>query len=143
MADIPVGQGTHRAASLRSVASTSSVGSSVSLTRRARTKTRPKTAGSSGRADHDKRPESPISELPYINPGFVPESSGGLPSTTIPPRYSRRSHSEAFEVQNLNDTPIESEARVAVPDDLSEVSQSPPMTPRLVRIRTSLCVACA
>jgi hypothetical protein len=137
MADAPVGQGTHRPASLRSVASSSSVGSSVNLTRRARTKTRPKTAGSSGRAD--QRPESPISELPYINPRFVLESSGGLPSTGIPPRFSRRSHSEALEVRN-KDTPIESEARVAIPDDLPEVSQSPPMTPRLVRIRTFSCV---
>ena len=136
MADALLGQGTHRPASLHSVASNSSVASGVSLTRRARTKTRPKTAGSSGRAD--KLSESPISELPHIDIDFVLEPSEGLLSTiaaeplSLPPRSHR---DEAVEIQNDN-TSSRAEGRVVVRDGILEHSQMPPVTTRLVRIRT-------
>ncbi|KAF9468148.1 hypothetical protein BDZ94DRAFT_1294609 [Collybia nuda] len=67
MADPIAGQGIQRQGSLRSVASNTSIGSGVSLTRRARTRARSKTltgGGSSVRSD--KLPKSPTSELPYL-----------------------------------------------------------------------------
>lgn len=138
MVDALIGQGTHRPASLRSVASNSSVSSGVSLTRRSRTRTRPKTAGSSGRAD--SLTASPISELPYIDTRFVLGSSRVPPSTMVTELQPCSDRDEAIEVQN-DDTSLVDE-RIAVMDGVSEGSQSPPMTPRLVRIRTFACIVC-
>ncbi|KAF8227268.1 hypothetical protein L208DRAFT_1441552 [Tricholoma matsutake] len=129
MVDALIGQGTHRPASLRSVASNSSVSSGVSLTRRSRTRTRPKTAGSSGRAD--SLTASPISELPYIDTRFVLGSSRVPPSTMVTELQPCSDRDEAIEVQN-DDTSLVDE-RIAVMDGVSEGSQSPPMTPRLSR----------
>jgi hypothetical protein len=135
MADALVGQGTYRPASLRSVASSSSVSSGVSLTRRARIKGRPKTAGSSGRAGN--LPGSPKSELPYIDISLARGESRTPPSQSpnFPPR-SHRNENEAIKVQN-DERSSQAEGRVVVADTISEGSQSPPMTPRVVRIRTS------
>lgn len=139
MADAVVGRGTHRPASLRSVASNSSVSSGVSLTRRARTKTRPKTAGSSGRAD--KPPESPASQLPYVDQTFARGLSRRPPSTIVSNESPPRSHANKVLAVQTDATSSHAEGRDAVADSVSESLQSPPMTPRPVRIRTSVRTA--
>jgi hypothetical protein len=98
--------GTQRPASIRSVASNSSIASGVSLTRRARTRTRAKTltGGSAGVTDSRARAEaiSGASQLPYLDKPLVDEpiidqnaqsrdlpAPSGLDSGPAPPRPPR------------------------------------------------------
>ena len=124
--------GTRRPASLRSVASASSVGSGTSLTRRARAKGRPKTAGSSGWPD--KLPGSPISELPYLDKPSAEDTPGGLPSAipkalpSRPPRAPGSPHRDKAAEKDDART----EGRVTAPDGTS----GSPMAANTVRIRT-------
>lgn len=67
MADPLAGQGTQRQGSLRSVASNSSIASGTSLTRRARIRARSKTLMGESSVRSDKLPNSPTSELPYLD----------------------------------------------------------------------------
>ena len=118
-----------RPRSIRSVASNSSIGSCVSLSRRPRTKTRSRTVtGSSSRSEEP--PQSPTeSILPYLN-GLVVQDSPEEPPTvvkapiTTPPIHppSSSEQSEVLEIRS-NDAVSSVEPPVA---DATVVEPSQP-----------------
>ena len=94
-----------RPRSIRSVASNSSIGSCVSLSRRPRTKARSRTfTGSSSRSEDTQAPQSPTeSILPYLNGPVIqdPPEVVNAPITT-PPIHSTSSldQSEVLEIRS-------------------------------------------
>lgn len=137
MADPLAGQGTQRQSSLRSVASNSSIASGTSLTRRARTsRARSKTLMGESSVQSDKLPNSPTSELPYLDKIDVQQPFEGSVTGPLsaPAQLLHSPHTgEGMRVQPRSDG--HSPVTEHYSGDLQSYSMS---GSKLVRIRTSV-----
>ncbi|KAG6917008.1 hypothetical protein DXG01_004273 [Tephrocybe rancida] len=120
-------QPPQRPASIRSVASNSSIASGVSLTRRARTRTRSKTVTGGPSSRLDSVPKSPASEIPYLGTKFTQEPIPYLPPTPTesqgaPPRPVR---SPRRDTHSLAQAQVGDNVGIALSQDTSLAVEEP------------------
>lgn len=128
----------HRPGSLRSVASNSSLGSTVSLSRRPRTRARSRTVTGSPRPGDV--PPSPLpSDLPYLGGAIVQEpleapdasSPGALSAPPIRSPRSPQRIDDAGEIRSSD--AVSSEGTSAADPTFAEPTQSTAISSKLVR----------